>query len=89
MSRKCSSLQSNEQVVFNLYSEIFEKKIPMDGSVIFVFPNRKEVMVSYLEGYKDRHDNIPYEDILAVYDKNGEEMYFENIHGPSELLIAE
>ena len=89
MSRKCSSLQSNEQVVFNLYSEIFEKKIPMDGSVIFVFPNRKEVMVSYLEGYKDRHDNIPYEDMLAVYDKNGEEMYFENIHGPSELLIAE
>ena len=89
MSRKCSSLQSNEQVVFNLYSEIFEKKIPMDGSVIFVLPNRKEVMVSYLEGYKDRHDNIPYEDMLAVYDKNGEEMYFENIHGPSELLIAE
>ena len=89
MSRKCSSLQSNEQVVFNLYSEIFERKLPMDGSVIFVLPNRKEVMVSYLEGYKDRHDNISYEDMLAVYDKDGEEMYFENIHGPSELLIAE
>lgn len=89
MSRKCSSLQSNEQVVFNLYSEIFERKVPMDGSVIFVLPNRKEVMVSYLEGYKDRHDNISYEDMLAVYDKDGEEMYFENIHGPSELLIAE
>ena len=74
MSRKCSSLQSNEQVVFNLYSEIFERKVPMDGFVIFVLPNRKEVMVSYLEGYKDRRDNISYEDMLAVYDKDGEEM---------------
>jgi len=30
-----------------------------------------------------------YEDMLAVYDKDGKEMYFENIHGLSELLIAE
>lgn len=89
MSRKCSSLQSNEQVVFKVYSDIFGEKKPMDGSVIFILPNRKEVMVSYLEGHKDIHENIPYEDMLAVYDKNGKEMYFENIHGPSELLIAE
>lgn len=89
MSRKCTSLKSNEQVVFKIHSDIFEKKIPMNGSVLSVYENAKKVCVSWLEGYKDRHDMIPFEDMLAVYNPDGEMMKFDNISGKSDLLIPE
>lgn len=89
MDRKCTSLQSNEQVVFMIHSDIYRKKIPMDGSVISVYENTKKVCVSWLEGYKDRHDIIPFEDMLAVYNPNGEMMKFDNISGRSDSLIPE
>lgn len=89
MSRKCTSLQSNEQVVFKIHSDIYGKKIPMDGSVTSVYEKHKKVGVSWLEGYKDRHDFIPFEDMLAVYNPNGEMMKFGNISGKSDLLIPE
>ena len=88
-SRKCTSLQFNEQVVFKIHSDIYEKKIPMDGSVISVHENTKKVCVSWLEGYKDRCDFIPFEDMLAVYNPNGDMMKFDNISGKSDLLIPE
>lgn len=89
MSRKCTSLQYSEPVVFKIHSDIYGKKIPMDGSVISVNENTKKVCVSWLEGYKDRHDFIPFEDMLAVYNPNGEMMKFDNISGKSDLLISE
>ena len=89
MSRKCSSLKSNEQVVFKIHSDIFGKKIPMDGSVISVYENTKKVDVSWLQGYKDMHDLIPFEDMLAVYNPEGKVMKFDNISGKSDLLIPE
>ena len=58
MNRKCTSLQPNGQVVFKIHSDIYGKKIPMDGSVISVNENTKKVCVSWLEGYKDRYDFI-------------------------------
>lgn len=89
MGRKCTSLQSNEEVVFNLFSDIYKKKIPMVGTVSFINEDKKTICVSYLEGYKDRHDVIPFEDMLAVYNPNGEMMSFDNISGKSDLLISE
>lgn len=89
MNRKCTSLQFNEEVVFMIHSDIYEKKIPMTGSVMSVLENTKKVCVSWLEGYKDRKDFIPFEDMLAVYNPNGEMMKFGNISGKSDLLIPE
>lgn len=89
MIRKCTSLKVNEPVVFNIYSDIYKKKVPMDGSVIQVYSDSKKVGVSWMEGYKDRHDFIPFEDMLAVYNPDGEMMKFGNISGKSDLLIAE
>lgn len=89
MSRKCTSLKINEQVVFNIHSDLYGKKIPRDGSVISVFEKSKKICISWLEGYKDRHDLIPFEDMLAVYNPNGEIMRFDNIVGKSDLLIPE
>lgn len=85
----CSELENGRQVVFKIYSDIYKRKIPECGTVSFVNKNRKEVYVSWLEGYKDRGDSIPYEDMLAAYDENGEMMKFDNISGKSVLLIAE
>lgn len=89
MNRKCTSLKRNEQVVFLIYSDIYNRKIPMDGSVISVNEGTRKVDISWLEGYKDRHDSILYEDMLAVYNPEGEIMKFENISGKSDLLIPE
>lgn len=86
---KCSDLKQGRQVVFNIYSDIFERKIPETGTVLDIYPNRQEVCVHYLEGYKDRHDIIPYEDMLAAYDEASEMMQFGNISGPSVILTVE
>lgn len=89
MNRRCSSLQNNEQVVFNTYCDIYKKKIPMVGSVTGVNKNTRKVCISWLEGYKSRLDFIPFEDMLAVYNPNGTMMSFMNISGKSDLLIPE
>ena len=86
MERKCSSLKPNEQVVFQRFSDLYGKKIPWDGTVSSVDPGRKAVWVSWLEGYKDRKDLVPYEDMLAVYDPEGEHMHFGNVSGKSAVL---
>lgn len=89
MNRKCTSLQYNEQVVFKTHSNIYGKKIPMNGTVVSVHENLNKVYVSWMEGYKERHILVPFEDMLAVYNPNGEMMKFENISGKSDLLIPE
>ena len=89
MGLKCSELKENAQVVFKIYSDIFKRKIYETGSVIYLLPNRREVCVCYLDGYKSRSENIPYEDMVACYDENGEIMSFDNIKGESVLLAAE
>lgn len=86
---KCSELLNDTPVVFKIYSDIFNKKICMDGSVIYVSADTNEVCVGWLEGYKYRTGNIPYKDMIAAYDENGEMMSFENIKGKSVLLTAE
>lgn len=88
-TRKCSSLKLNEIVVFKIYNDIYEEKRPMDGTVIDVEQERKIVWVSWLEGYKNRLDLIPFEDMLAVYNPEGEMMKFDNISGRSDILVAE
>lgn len=87
--KKCSELVRNTQVVFKIYSDIHKGKIYEIGSVIYVLPTKRKVCVSYLEGHKARTDGIPYEDMVACYDKNGKEMSFDNIHGKGVLLLAE
>ena len=87
--RSCTSLQYNEPVVFKIHSDIYGKKIPMDGTVISVHKNSNKVCVSWMEGYKERHNLVPFEDMLAVYNPNGEMMKFENISGKSDLLVPE
>lgn len=86
---KCSELKENTKVVFKIYSDIYKDKIYEIGSVICIFPKTKKVCVCYLDGYKSLTEDIPYEDMVACYDDNGEMMSFDNIKGKSILLVAE
>lgn len=87
MIRECGSLKENEQVVFNRYCNIFKDKVPETGSVVSVNLNNNTVCVSWLEGYKDRKDDVPFEDMLAVHNPEGEMMRFKNISGNSDKLV--
>lgn len=87
MVRECGSLKENEQVVFNRYCNIFKDKVPETGSVVSVNLNNNTVCVSWLEGYKDRKDDVPFEDMLAVHNPEGEMMRFKNISGKSDTLV--
>jgi hypothetical protein len=89
MNRKCTSLQVGEEVVFNIYSDILKRKNAETGTVVLVNENQRKVMVSWLQGYRERQDMIPFKDMLAVYNVYGEYMTFDGISGKSDLLIPE
>lgn len=84
MKRSCKTLQNNEQVVFMCYSDIYNKKIPEIGTVVYVYNDK--VCISWMDSYKERHTDVDFTDMLAVYNPNGEYMTFEHISGPSDLL---
>ena len=86
---KCSELEKDRPVVCNVWDVAHVKQYPTDGTVIYVLPEKRTVCVGYMDGYRYRADDVPYEDMLAAYDKDGEMMRFENIRGPSVLLTAE
>ena len=86
---KCSDLAAGREVIFIVWSDIYNRKIPEVGTVSSVEPERKKVWVHWLEGYKDRHELISYDDMIAAYDEDGEFMQFEHISGPSVLLEPE
>lgn len=86
---KCSELQAGQEVVFKIYSDIYKKKIFETGTVSFINKNTQTVCILWLEGYKNRDEMIPYRDMVAVSDENGEMMKFDNISGKSVLLTAE
>lgn len=81
---KCKDLKQNQEVIFRIYSSIRKERVYEVGNVLFV--NDDSVCVIYLDGYKSRTERIPCKDMVAVYDKDGAEYHFNNIHGPSILL---
>lgn len=87
--RRCSDLKKMEQVVFRVDPYYQGNKEVFFGNVVGVYPESERVDVVYLEGYKSRNDFIPYDDILAVYDEDGEVMSFGGVSGKSILLKAE
>ena len=87
--RKCSELQPSEAVVFKRPSDIYKRKIEDWGNVDYVDKERHVVSITYLEGYKSRNYDCPFEDMLAVYNPDGERMKFGSISGYSDYLLPE
>lgn len=84
----CSALQADAEVVFMAYSAIHKRKVPEVGTVLWVDEDEKTIAVVWLDGYKSRTEDVPYEDMLVVYDKTGTEMSFGCFRGPSAKLTA-
>ncbi len=85
----CSDLQPNDNVVFQT---ITNDKLPetFEGHVLFVNTDSKTVTVCYLDGYRSETNNVPFDHVLAKYDKNGIPRTFGNcISGPSVLVKPE
>lgn len=89
MIRECKTLQEDESVIFLRYCDIKKEKIPEVGCVVNVNLNNDTVCVSWMDGYKDRKDDIPFKDMLAVFNLEGENVRFGNISGPSDLLVPD
>ena len=86
---KCTELQKDRPVVFKVDPYYQGDKQVFDGTVLWVNENQRTVEVLYLEGYKGRYDAIPFEDMIAAYNKNGEVMDFGGVKGKSVLLTAD
>lgn len=82
----CSELKKDWPVVFRVDPYHQGNKQVFDGTVLWVDEAKQTVEVSYLEGYKNRSDTIPFEDMIAAYDENGEMMHFGGVYGKSVLL---
>lgn len=82
--RKISSLQPDEEVIFKVDPYHVGKKEYEFGSVLYV--NNDTVAVSYLYGYKNFTDDIPYEDMIAVHDEDGVDLNIPGISGKSIKL---
>lgn len=87
--RKVSELKQGDLVVFRIDAHGWGKKYSEYGHVYEVRKEEKKVDVHWLCGYQDRHDKIPFEDVLAVHDENGEWMDFDGVRGRSLLLLPE
>lgn len=86
--KKCSELKYGDQVVFRIDPYYCNNKSEFFGHVLWVNKNNT-VCVSYLEGYKDRTDDVPFVDMLGVFDKDGLDINFGGVSGRSILLIPE
>lgn len=79
---RCSELKPGDQVVYKIRKDGREDYA--DGTVVLV--TGRHVHACRLEGYRNRDDAVPFEDMLAKYDPEGSEMRFGHIHGPGTAL---
>ncbi len=84
-TKHCTELKPNDNVLFCV--DVFQdgSKTILDGSVSKVSQNHVEV--DYLVGYKYYANSIPFEDMVAVFDKSGDPHVFPGYHGTGFKLI--
>lgn len=83
---KPTELERYNQVVFLVYSDIFDKEVYEIGSVMYIDKEKERITINWLEGYKSRSEDFGYSKVIAKYDENGEYMKFGNIKGHSILI---
>lgn len=86
---KCSELPKDSKVLFRVDPYYQGNKSIYQGFAIIIYDHMPKICVSYLEGYKSRVDDIPYEDMIAVYDKDGPKQDIEGWKGNGYYLIPE
>ena len=82
----CVDLQETCPVVFRYKPEHLSEKIYIFGSVFLVNKEKRTVCVRYLNGPKSKYVHIPFEDMVAAYDKEAPLRRFGHISGNCVLL---
>ena len=87
--RWISKLKENEHVICRVKSYQLDRIREEDCSFVKNYPERKQILVCFLDGYRSESAYVDYQDVLAVYDPDGEIMAFDGgfLKGPSALLI--
>lgn len=87
--RWISKLKFNEHVVCRVPSYQRNRVCEEDCNFIKAYPERKQILVGFLDGYRSESAYVDYKDVLAVFDPNGEYMTFDegSLRGRSALLI--
>jgi len=57
-----------------------------EGTVLFV--SKSHAAVIWLEGYQSRNDDVPFEEVLSVYDPKGPRHSLAPFSGPGYLTEA-
>lgn len=86
MKRKCKDLKLHKTVIFKVFNNILNREIFECGTIEEIDLALNRVWISWLEGYRDKGDYLPFEKLVAVYDEKGERMTFGTLTGPSILL---
>ena len=58
-------LKQHDIVLFKRYSDTLQGETYQDGSVIAVRKDAKLVCISWLEGYKSRVDEVPFDKVIV------------------------
>ena len=87
--RWISKLKAGEQVVCRVYVYNLDRIKEWKCHFVANYPERRQIMVTWLDGWRSDGDFVDYEDVLAVFDPDGPVMEFDNgsLRGPSALLI--
>lgn len=83
---KHSELKQNDLVLFYIYSDILKRNYAEIGTVIYVREDSKEVMISWLCGYRTMVDDVPFDKVIATIDDNEEYKEIDGIKGKFKLL---
>ncbi len=79
---KHSELKQNDLVLFYIYSDILKRNYAEIGTVIYVREDTKEVMISWLCGYRTMVDDVSFDKVIAKIDKdNGKYSEVDGVNG--------
>lgn len=81
-----SDLKIDDQILFNwagYHGDEDKNENVWNGHIVYIKGNM--ICVSILYGYKSTSEDVDFNDVLAVYDKNGEGVKIKSYVGPSRL----
>lgn len=86
---KCTELQKDDIVVFEIDDRITGKKEVFDGNVSFVNEQKQLVSVSYLEGYRNHNVFVPFAQMIAKHDPGAIMFEFGRVLSGLSVLLEE
>jgi len=86
-----SAFKRGDKVIFKQREarHLAHRNLPWEyeeGDVVNLYEEARIADVLWLQGHHSRHDRVPYDDIVAVFDKSKPSVKIGPFSGPSRLL---